>query len=287
MREIHQEIMEYFLLYSIIFFTNGNFSIWNAENFPLHWAIIGLIHPRHQETGRFLINIDFDALNPLEQRIHAVLKEHSETTSTIRITEAAELCDCSVSKISKFAKKLGFANYKQYLDFLYERETVESSKPSEILRLQHFLQNFDQRKVEEVGEMIAASKKLVLLGYGPSLLCAQYFEYKLKTCTNKVCIAAPDDLTATTMTDEDTLLLIFTVTGTFKSFEGTYKEAKRKGGKVAIIVEEYNPTVVTHCDKVFCLTQEAQSSDLKPYEKTRTLFFIFMEEVIRHLMKKA
>ncbi len=88
------------------------------------------------------------------------------------------------------------------------------------------------------------------------------------------------------MTDEDTLLLIFTVTGTFKSFDNVYQDTKRKGGgDVAIIVEEYNPSIIAHFDKIFYLTPNAQPVDLQPYEKSRTLFFIFMEEVVQQLMK--
>ncbi|SDQ15549.1 SIS domain-containing protein [Pseudovibrio sp. Tun.PSC04-5.I4] len=233
-----------------------------------------------------MIKIDFDALNPLELRIHSSLSEHSKTVDTIRIAEAANLCDCSVSKISKFAKKLGFSNYKQYLDFLYGKKLPETNHSSELTRLQHFIEGFDSTKVSEIAELINASDKLVLLGYGPSYLCAQYFEYKLKVCTNKVTIAVPDELSAFSMTDEKTLLLIFTVTGTFKSFEEIYQNTKEKGGDVAIIVEEYNPSIVKQFDKIFCLTNDTQPSDLRPYEKTRTLFFIFMEEVIRELMRQ-
>ncbi|PLW78296.1 MurR/RpiR family transcriptional regulator [Cohaesibacter celericrescens] len=234
-----------------------------------------------------MINIDFDALNPLEQQIHSTLQQHSKTVDAIRITQAADLCNCSVSKISKFSKKLGFATYKQYLDFLYDRKLPEPGHSSELQRVGQFIQDFDSSKVDELVKLINANDKLVLLGYGPSFLCAQYFEYRFKTCTNKVTIAVPDDLSATSMTDETTLLLIFTVTGTFKSFDDIYQDTKRKGGDVALIVEEYNPSLITQYDKIFCLTQSTQSGDLEAYEKSRTVFFIFMEEVLRVLMKTA
>lgn len=232
-----------------------------------------------------MINIDFEALNPLEQKIHQTLSARSKTVDNFRITQAAELCNCSVSKISKFAKKLGFTNFKQYLDFLYDRELPATDHSSELARLQSFLQNFDNSKVEELAKLINKHDKLVLLGYGPSYLFAQYFEYKLRICTNRIATAVPDAFSATSMTDENTLLLIFTVTGSFKSFEEVYEESKQKGGNVAIIVEEFNPSIIKQCDKAFCLTQSTQSNDLRPFEKTRSILFIYMEEVIRELMK--
>jgi DNA-binding MurR/RpiR family transcriptional regulator len=230
-----------------------------------------------------MININFDALNPLELEIHKILSAQCKIVDTIRITMAAELCGCSVSKISKFTKKLGFQNYKQYVDFLYGNDLKVERPSSELARLQDFISSFDRKKVDEMIELINSHDKIVLFGYGPSLLCAQYFEYRLRTCTSKVIIAVPDGLSVATMTDENSLLLIFTVTGSFQSFEDIYHDTKEKGCDVAIVVEEYNAALFSQCDKIFMLAKDPQSSDLQAYEKSRTIFFIFMEEVIQEL----
>ena len=58
-----------------------------------------------------------------------------------------------------------------------------------------------------------------------------------------------------------------------------------KGAEVAIIMEEYNPSTLKLYDRIFCLTDRSQPSTLKPFQKTRTVFFIFMEEVIRELSR--
>lgn len=234
-----------------------------------------------------MIHVDFDALNPLERRIHGLLAKHAETAPTIRIKHAAELCGCSVSKISKLAKKLGFSSYKQYVDFLCGVDLPTSEASTEIDRLRRFLDGFDRTMVDDLVELIQRHEKLLLLGSGPSLLCAQYFEYRLMTCTDKVTIATQDDLIAASNTDDKTLLLILTVTGSFRSYEKIYRDTKAKGGDVAVLIEEYHPFLIRQFDKVFCLTNEAQPDDLHPHEKTRTAFFIFMEEVIRELRSQA
>ncbi len=230
-----------------------------------------------------MITIDFNLLNPLEKTIQDTLSIYSKTHETIRIKDAAILCNCSVSKISKFTKKLGFHNYKQYLDFLYGNDIEESIQSPELKRLEHFIENFDTTKVDEMIELIQNHEKIVLFGYGPSLLCAQYIEYRLRTCINKVIIAVSDDVSIASMTDENSLLLIFTVTGSFQSFEKIYHDTKAKGCEVVIIVEEYNTNLFTQCDKIFLLSQESQPNYLLPYEKSRTIFFIFMEEVMQRL----
>lgn len=189
-----------------------------------------------------MITIGFNLLNPLERTIHETLSEYSRTHETIRITEAAEVCQCSVSKISKFSKKLGFTNYKQYLDFLYGKEIEQIQKSSELTRLEHFIRDFDSQQVDEMIELIQSHEKIVLFGYGPSLVCAQYIEYRLRTCINKVIIAVSDDVSVASMTDENSLLLIFTVTGSFQSFEKIYHDTKAKGEKLSSSLRSTTPS---------------------------------------------
>jgi DNA-binding MurR/RpiR family transcriptional regulator len=234
-----------------------------------------------------MINISFDKLNPLEQSINKKLQSYSSEVDSIKITQAAEYCGVSVSKISKFVKKLGFNNYKQYVDFLYGREIHENSHSTELSRLTKFIETFDESKVEDLKELIKHHDKIVLFGYGPSLICAQYFEYRLRTTTNKMIMAVADEISVASMVDENSLLIILTVTGTFHTFKDIYEATKKKGCDVAMVVEEYNTELFTQCDKIFWLSEFKQPDDLKPYEKSRTVFFIFLEEVIQRLMRPS
>jgi len=234
-----------------------------------------------------MIKIDSNNLNPLEHQIYETLMEYSKDHPKFRITQAAEICGCSVSKISKFVKKLGFSNFKQYLEFLYGGEVPESQQSDELGRIKKFIDEFDTDLTDEFLELINAHDKIVFFGYGPSLLCAQYFEYRLRTCSNKLVMAVSDEISVTSMVDENTLLIILTVTGTFQSFEKVYHDAKNKGCDVAMVVEEYNTSLFDQCDKIFWLSKNPQPSYLKPYEKSRTIFFIFLEEVIQRIQNNA
>ncbi|MDY0290209.1 MAG: hypothetical protein RBR15_15390 [Sphaerochaeta sp.] len=130
-----------------------------------------------------MISIDFTALNALERTIHERLQGSAKVLPTLTITEAARLCGCSVSKVSKFSKKLGFPNFKQYVAFLYDREKEHKETSSELERIQAFITHFDRRLVDEMIDLIAGHERIVLFGYGPSLLCAQYIEYRLRTAS--------------------------------------------------------------------------------------------------------
>lgn len=233
-----------------------------------------------------MININLGSLNQLEQQIHKKLTDYAKTNETIRINQAATLCNCSVSKISKFVKKLGFVNYKQYLDFLHGRDIPQVSHSNELMRIREFIDEFDDTLVDELLELIEKHDKIVLFGYGPSMLCAQYFEYRLRICTNKIISAVTDEISVASMTDENTLLILMTVTGTFHTFQTIYDESKKKGCEIAMVVEEYNTELFTQCDRIFWLSKFPQPTELLPYEKSRTVFFIFFEEIIQRLTDK-
>ncbi len=231
-----------------------------------------------------MIKIDLGNLNPLEQRIYDKLLESSKVISDITITKAAELCDCSISKISKFTRKLGFKNYKQYADFLYGNELPNEESSSEFERLKKFMDDFDFTLIDDFIELLSQYDKICLFGYGPSFIVAQYFEYKLRFSTSKYTIALPDELSVINMLDDNTLLVIFTTTGAWRSFENIYGISRKRGGKVLIIAEEFNSLLMSNCDRLFWLSKYNQPNSLDAHEKSRTVFFIFIEEIIHRLL---
>jgi len=229
-----------------------------------------------------MLNIDFGHLNPLEQKIHSTIAEAAAQRDSLTIKEAAELCGCSLSKISKFVKKLGFQNYKQYISYVYgSYETRQLT--DDLLRIQDFLKQFDFELLHKLIALIEEHERIILFGYGPTFLCLTYFAYKLRLVTNKGVIAVQDEREAESMMTANSLLLVFSVTGTFKSFSDTFVEAKARGCRSVFIVEEYNPGLLesADADSVIFLTQSTQAQDLLPYQKSRSLFFILIEEITR------
>jgi len=232
-----------------------------------------------------MINIDLNNLNTLEKEIYNTLTQKVLSIPNIKIIQAAEFCGCSISKISKVVKKLGFKNYKQFMNFLYGETISVAFTSNELNRIKQFIDDFDSKVVDDFIQLINQHERIILFGYGPSYIVAQYFEYKLHTITNKYSIAMQDSLSVKNMTNNKTLLVVFTATGAFKSFEDIYLTAKEKDCTVAVVSEEYNPSLVNTCDNLFWLSKYNQPSELKPHEKSRTIFFIFIEEVIHKLME--
>ena len=269
------------------------------ENFPLKTRKINLIwkifhiylcarlcYNRKKEKDSMHMIIDWKKLNPLEQSIYKQLVLYAGENTSIKISEAALYCGCSVSKISKFVKKLGFDNFKQFAAFLQGKEPEKKSCSSELERIRQFTEEFDFRIVENFIEQLEKHKKIIILGYGPSYYCAQYFEYKLRLQSEAFIIAVPDLVTAKELMDSTTLLVVFSATGHFTSFQEICEEAKIKGCDTLMIVEEYHVDLLEQYENVCFLTHSAQPSELKPYEKSRTVFFIFIEEVIFRILER-
>ncbi|MDR0885612.1 MAG: SIS domain-containing protein [Clostridiales Family XIII bacterium] len=233
-----------------------------------------------------MVHIDYSKLNKTECEINETLNIASQSEENINIMRAAELCGCSTSKISKFVKKLGFTNYKNYRRFLYNEEMERLTVSSELERIRTFLDNFDVTLVDQFIELIHGYDKIIFFGYGPSFYCAEYFEYKLRIATNKTCMAVPDDISAESMLDDNSLLVIFSTTGRFKSFTNLYAHAKEKGAECLMITEEYNLDLINEFEKIFVLTNSTQGDELSPYEKSRITFFIFIEEVILKIQRE-
>jgi DNA-binding MurR/RpiR family transcriptional regulator len=230
-----------------------------------------------------MLSIDAGRLNALEKSVHDRIEKLAKETD-LTITRAAELCGCSASKISKLARRLGFSGYKQYIRYISGKEMVRPDASPELQRIAGFLEKFDATLSDQVIDAINRHDRIVLFGYGPSLYCLHYFEYKLRFATNKTIVATDDELIVRSLMDQKSLLLIFSVTGAFKSFANIYGAAKKKHNEAILIMEEYRLSLLQDYDRVLFLTNSRQSDDLKPYEKSRTVFFVFIEEILRKII---
>ncbi len=233
-----------------------------------------------------MIIIDETKLNPLEQRILTTLTAYARKNSEPKIIDAAEICSCSVSQVSKAIKKAGFTGYKQFIRYLYFGDIPQEEKIDELERIKLFMEEFDISLLDEFVELILSHKKIILFGYGPSHICAQYIEYKLRFCTEAFVTTPPDERSLHSIVDKSSLLIILTTTGQYRSFEPTFKDAKESDADVVVVSEEFNSQLMDNCDRYFCLTRHKQSNQLQPHEKTRTIFFIFFEQVVQRILEK-
>ncbi len=230
-----------------------------------------------------MMNIDTTRLTHLEKSIVEFLSQYSQENTPPRIVDAARLCGCSVSQVSKTIKKTGYENYKQFIRHLYDDGRNHQENTAELERLQEYISEFDFSVLEDFTSLILAHNRIILFGYGPSQIAAEYFEYKLRIISQKLVMTARDESSVRSMVSPDSLLVILTTTGRFRSFADISTYARSHGCSVVVVSEEYNSSLMDASGRYLALSRHHQSEALKPYEKTRTVFFIFLEEVLRNI----
>ena len=232
-----------------------------------------------------MLNLDTTKLNPLDQRIVDQIVAQGRRNPSLKIREVAEICGCSISQVSKAVRKAGFSGYKDFLRILSTGEQPLKPAHAELERLKRVIDELDIAAVEEFARLIERHEKIILFGYGPSLICARYFEYKLHLRSSAFVTTAPDEQTARSLLERTSLLIILTTTGQFRSFGDLALDARAQGADVVVVSEEFNPQLLETSSRYFVLTRHKQPDALEPYEKTRTVFFIFLEEVINRLQR--
>jgi len=236
-----------------------------------------------------MLQMDMGKLNSLELTIHNTILAATRAECNLKITKAAQICGVSPSKISKFTKKLGFSGYKDYINFIYGRGKVGKSpqvNDDEIMRVKGFVDSFNLDVVDRLFGLINRYDRIILFGYGPSFLCAEYFEYKLKIITQKFIITANEENVVKNLINEESLLIVFSTTGKFRSFSELFDNAKAKKAGYVLIAEEYNTELLNDIDNVIFLTNSFQSNELDPYLKSRSTFFILIEVLMQRLISR-
>ena len=234
-----------------------------------------------------MISVNESKLNSYERRVLEVLADHVKDHPEPRIVDAADICGCSVSLVSKAIRKAGFRGYRQFIRYLKDGDAGQPEKIDELERLKAFLDDFDSSLVEDFVDLLVGREKVVLFGYGPSHLCAQYIEYKLRLCLRGYIITPPDEQTVRKMIDHRSLLIILTTTGQYRSFQPLIRFAESRGSDIVVVSEEFNRALMDSGNRYLFLSRYTQSEALEPHEKTRTIFFIFFEQVIQRLIRRT
>jgi len=228
-----------------------------------------------------MIKVDYNNLNLLEKKLLEGTREYIQHNPKISITELSGCFDVSTSKISKFVKKLGFESFKQYKNFIVGEvsEPRNGQASSELQRITDYISQFDEKLAYDFWMKIKDCNKLVIYGLGPSYICADYFAYRLRTFSDVFSLATNDLTVVKNADNSDTKLLVLSTTGMFKPLKDDLNGLNYK--EIIFLFEEFRHFAELQGNTIFYLTDSTGDDTLKPYEKSRTLFFIFLEEIIQ------
>ncbi len=234
-----------------------------------------------------MISFDTEKLNKLEKSIYEKTELFIKNNPKISITNLAQQCEVSPSKISKTIKKLGFKNFKEYKLFVSGMLDYSKKDCTEIDRIKNFLDTFDLELIDDFIKLMEQYEKIIFFGTGPTFSSLYYFTYKLNIVFKKNIFYTNEEIAVDTQLDEKTLLVVFSVSGKYTKYKELSDMVKIKGGEIAFVFEELNTDIEIKENPIFYLTKSFQNSNLQQHEKSRSIFFIFYELIFISLLEKS
>jgi len=245
----------------------------------------GKINCRLERVISKMLVLNNQNLTSLEKKMYEKLTKEVKDNYDMRIVEAANLCNVSNSKVSKFVRKIGFKNFKEFKKYFSGKE-LNTTYTTEFKRLTRFFETFDREYVDKFVNIIHDYDKIVVFGLGPSYIIAQYFSYKLSVFTDKNVSYTQVEDYAYQLADKNTLLVVISVTGKFSTFDKLFSMVKERGAKSLLLLEEYVNDYEYGADYLYQLTRYKQDDSLQAFEKTRTILLIFLEEVLSQIREE-
>ncbi len=243
------------------------------------------------------VSIHYTELTKTDRKITGELMRKPEVLINRAIQEAAKDLEVSPSAIMRVVKKLryrGLPDLKNSLENYKNEKTelVESTKEkilSESIiddykeRLNLISSCLSEKQLANIAQLIQGAKTTRVLGIGSSGLAAEQFVYSLLYQDKYV-----EAITSRTkifylsrVLDEDTLLIIFTVSGNAELYEEIFEQAKETGAKIVLITMNRNSKFKKLATEVVLLPSNVTDfSKTDIYQLDNRFAFIVLSEIL-------
>ncbi len=231
-------------------------------------------------------------LNSRDIEISHKIEENIKHIDDISIAKLADLCNVSPSKITKYAKKLGFNGFKE-LQFQLKQDKNFDTKNNSVIeserkKIEKFFNDISQESLDMLCKEISRANKIYLFGRGPSLKVCEYYTPRLRVATNKNIIANYDEYIFDLdylMEHPKKLMIVLTVSGKNNKVHEILKICKENNIKTICISAYKNDKLKKESDHHINLLDRKEVFDPSLY-KGRTLFYLFFEILTQELLRK-
>lgn len=243
------------------------------------------------------VSIHYTELTKTDRKITGELMRKPEVLINRSIQEAAKDLEVSPSAIIRVVKKLqyrGLPDLKNALErYMSEKTELVQSSREELLsesiigeykqRLNLIRSCLSEKQLTSIAQMIREAKTTRVLGIGSSGLAAEQFVYSLLYQDKYV-----EAITSRTkifylsrVLDQDTLLIIFTVSGNTDLYEEIFEQAKETGAKIVLITMNRNSKFKQTSTEVLLLPSNLTDFS-KPdiYQLDNRFAFIVLSEIL-------
>lgn len=191
-----------------------------------------------------------------DEKIAGYFTSLGETKS---ISDLAEKIGVSCASITRFCKKLGLQNYKEFI-FLYQ-EQIDLAKTGQGTELNgvHYalLDEFEKRfslpRIQNINALIHHHKIIHVFGLGFSALAGADFKFRFTRLGKFIeCVSDSDSMKMMTkIIPSDGLVIFFSVKGMNADMIACASDLKQKGVNVVCITANPNSPMIEHCRYVF------------------------------------
>ena len=220
-----------------------------------------------------IIDLHFEELTELEQEIARYFLQAETIQDDLSSQQVTQKLHISQAALTRFSKKCGFTGYREFV-FQYQHQAskpdTHSHKHSPLTKrvlrsysiMREQTQNLiDEEQLERVAQLIDDAERVYFFGTGSSGLIAR--EMKLRFMRlGVVCEALTDRdgfAWTTSIMDENSLVLGFSLSGTTQSVLDSLLDAKEMGAKTILFTSAPNKNSQAYTETVL-VASHSQSS---------------------------
>ena len=195
-------------------------------------------------------------LNDLEYEIYTYLVSHQDLVTKEKLSDIANVLHVSPSMITRVCKKLGYDGFSQFkIQLRYSQNRETSIQENNIEYILDYFKKIDnaqsQIPIKNIAQMMVNSNEVLFFGIGLSGAMAKYACYLFNRRGLKSFFV--DDFSHRfNVYDQETCVIIFTVSGETTEINNQIMFIKETGARVAVITNSVNTTAAKLADEVIC-----------------------------------
>ena len=203
----------------------------------------------------------YDDMTPVEKNI-ADYFIRTKTISDYSAKSIAETLYVSEAALTRFAKKLGYKGFREFIYSLKMKNNDTTNNINEMIEkvastyrhiLDKNLQLIDENQMQALAFSISQSKRILIYGMGSSGIAAQ--EFKLRLIRLGLLVDAVTDShlmkISSALVKEKDLIIALSISGKTKELLNGIKIAKERGAHVVLLTTaKQSPLLNSCCDEI-------------------------------------
>ena len=207
----------------------------------------------------------YATLSPTE-KVVADFFIHNRRRMDFGAPNIADILHVSLASLSRFAKKIGFAGYREFI-YKYKEDLREDtaqtvpdqwsmqalSSYQELLDKSYALVN--ERQINALSDMLSTYQRIYVYGRGSSGLAAQEMQLRFMRIGSIITAITDSDVMMmnSVLLDDTCLVIAISISGKTPAVIKALRKAKESGARTVLMTSHKSPEQDEYCDEVVLL----------------------------------